>query len=413
MGSKNVTETVDHLFRNEYGKVVALLTKKFGVASVDSIEDAVQEAFIKAMRVWGFKGMPDNPTAWLYRVANNTMIDGYRRQKKWQQKELPSEVKIETQTDEFATEAEIVDGQLKLIFACCDPVLSEEQQLILSLKLMGGFSNRELAEALLKKEEAVAKSFTRAKRKFRDEVALIRFPVEMGLQTRLFVVLRVIYLLFTEGYATTTGTQAIKRDICYEALRLALLLRENTYCQHANLEALIALMCFHASRFEARLDKDGFLVSLEHHDRTKYDQRLITIGKYHLELASTKGQLPSAYHLEAAVSHCHSSATQFTDTKWNDILRLYDLHLQQLFSPMVALNRIVALTKVKGAEIALRELYLLSQKNDFSNSALFFAIEADLLGELQDHRYGAVLEKAISLTRNELVKVHLIRKRRV
>ncbi len=410
MGKKQLNDTVDHLFRNEYGKVLSLLTSKFGTSHLEAIEDAVQDTFLKAMRVWAYQEVPQNPTAWLYRVANNAMIDMLRKGKKIQYGETAYEKNAGEESREYASENEITDSQLKLVFACCDPVLSQEYQVILSLKLMGGFSNRELAEALLKKEETVAKSYTRAKKKFREQVQLLRFPVEMGLQSRLFVVLRVVYLLFTEGYSPTSGSNVLKKDICYEALRLALLLRKNKYCQHPNLEALIALMCFHASRFDARLDDTGELVTLEHQDRSHYNQELIRIGLYHLENAGTKDRLPSQYHLEAAVSYYHSVAKEFGKTDWKSILYLYDVHLQQQFSPMVALNRIVALGKVHGAKKALGALDAVSKRSDYSKTGLYYAIRAELLQELGDKNYKQELQKAIERTENDLVKRHLLKK---
>lgn len=412
MTHNQLSHTIDHLFRNEYGKVVSLLTHKFGVSYVEQIEDAAQDTFLKAMQVWGYKEVPDNPTAWLYRVANNALIDMLRKDRKLdfiEGGQLP-ENGASSPTKENNMDDTISDSQLKMIFACCHPDLSEEHQIILSLKLMGGFSNKELAEALMKKEETVAKSFTRAKKRFRDKVQLLRIPVQMGLQSRLFKVLRVIYLLFTEGYSATTGSQILKRDICYEALRLALLLRDNKYCQHPNLNALIALMCFHTSRFDARLDEAGELVTLEFQDRSKYNQELIKIGIYHLEQAGTLDKMPSNYHLEAARSYYHSVATNFEETDWKSILYLYDLQVRQQNSPMVALNRIVPYEKIHGPTKALKSLRELTKKNNFESSGLFFAIEAELLKELGKEEYKKSLEKAIALTENHLVKRHLKRK---
>ncbi len=413
MTQNNLTNTIDHLFRNEYGKVVAVLTNKFGVSNLELIEDAAQDTFLKAMKIWGYKSVPDNPTAWLYRVANNALIDVLRRNKKM---DFFGSDYIEL-NGEDATEREqtlddtISDSQLKMIFACCHPTLSQEYQIILSLKLIGGFSNKELAEALLKKEETVAKSFTRAKKKFREEVAFLQIPVQMGLQSRLFMVLQVIYLLFTEGYAATTGSQVLKRDICYEALRLALLLRENKYCKHPDLEALIALMCFHASRFDARLNDEGELVTLENQDRSKYNQELIQIGIRHLENSGTEDKLPSSYHLEAARSYYHCVAKTFEKTDWKSILHLYNLQLQRQYSPMLALNQIVPFAKVNGAKKGLVALKDLQEKTDFKNSGLFYAIKAALLLETNNKdEYKSTLKKAIELTENELIKKHLSKK---
>lgn len=413
MIENNLTNTIDHLFRNEYGKVVAVLTNKFGTSYLEQIEDVAQDTFLKAMQVWAYKSVPDNPTAWLYRVANNALIDVLRRGKKMDfldDKHLNNDGEILPEK-EVSLDDTISDSQLKMIFACCHPSLSEEYQVILSLKLIGGFSNKELAEALLKKEETVAKSFTRAKKKFREEVQFLQIPVQMGLQSRLFKVLRIVYLLFTEGYAATTGSSVLKRDICYEALRLALLLKNNKYCKHPNLEALIALMCFHASRFDARLDDQGELVVLEYQDRSKYNQELIRIGIRHLESSGTEDRLPSNYHLEAARSYYHCVAKTFQKTDWKSILYLYDLQLRRQYSPMLALNQIVPYAKVNGAEKGLKALEALEEKTDFNSSGLFYAIKAELLLETNSKDdYVSILQKAIDLTENELVKKHLKKK---
>lgn len=406
---QQTNKTLSHLFRNEYGKVLALLTNKFGVSHVERIEDSLQDTFLKAMRVWGYQRIPDNPTAWLYQVAKNGMLDTLRREQKIGYTDNSFVFDKAVGAEEFYSDSEITDSQLKLIFACCHPSLSQEHQLILSLKLIGGFSNKELAEALLKKEETVAKSFTRAKKKFKEEVKLLQIPVQMGLQSRLFVVLQVIYLLFSEGYAATSGTQMVKRDICYEALRLALLLKDNSYCQHPNLNALIALICFHASRFEARLDDKGDLVTLEFQDRTLYNKELIAIGTRHLENSDTKDKLPSKYHLEAAVSYHHCIASTFKETNWENILFLYEIRLRTQYSPMAALNRIIPFAQVHGPQKGLLRLAEWAKSNAYDRVALYYTIKAELLAQLK-RDFKKDLRKAIALSENELVKRHLEKK---
>ncbi|NKI31035.1 RNA polymerase sigma factor [Croceivirga thetidis] len=401
---------LEHLFRNEYAKVIAILTSKYGTSHLEDIEDVVQETFIKAMRVWGYKVVPQNPTAWLLKVARNGLIDVLRKENKWARDTEVASTEETTPNETAMFAHEVSDSQLKMIFACCDPKLSQEYQLVLSLKLIGGFSNKELSEALLKKEETIAKAFTRAKKKFREEVQFVKVPAEMGLQSRLFVVLRVIYLLFSEGYSTTTGSQILKQDICYEALRLALLLRENKYCRHPNLEALIALMCFHISRFNARLDAQGALVSLDKHDRSLYDEDLIVIGLQHLQNAQSLTSNSSNYLFEAAVSYEHCAARTFQETNWAAILKLYDLQMKNKPSPMAALNRIVALQKVDGPKKALNELDDLAQLYDYEKVGLFYAIRAELLKELSDSNYASVLRTAIELTQNQLTKEFLEKK---
>ena len=408
----HIDQKLDHLFRNEYAKIIAILTKRYGVNHIEDIEDVVQETFVKAMKVWGYRTIPDNPTAWLLKVANNGLIDILRRQRKISPDAEVSKQESTASERDTVLKNEISDSQLQMIFACCDPKLSQEYQLVLSLKLIGGFSNKELSEALLKKEETIAKAFTRAKKKFKEEVQFIKVPAEMGLQSRLFVVLRVIYLLFSEGYAATTGSQVLKRDICFEALRLALLLRENDYCKHPNLEALIALMCFHSSRFDARMDDKGELVSLDRHDRSQYDQDMIQIGQQYLQNAKNHSSKPSNYLFEAAVSYEHCVAKTFEATNWEAILKLYDLQTQNQPSPMAKLNRVVALQKVQGSKKALIALEALAKEYDYEKVGLFYAIKAEILKELEHKDYESILEKAIALTPNELVKRHLIKKKR-
>lgn len=408
-----INPTIENLFRNEYGKVISILTHKYGTSHVEEIEDATQEAFVKAMRVWAYKEVPDNPTGWLFRVANNQLLDQFRRHRKLDFKEADQMVSSENghmQVDPPLDHV-LLDSQLQMIFACCHPKLPREHQIVLSLKLIGGFSNLELAQALFKKEDTVAKLFTRAKNKFRESVKMVRIPVEMGLQSRLFQVLQVIYLMFSEGYEATTGSKAIKKDICYEALRLATLLKANKFCQHPNLDALIALMCFHAARFEARIDDKGELVTLEQHDRSLYDQRLIAIGIQHLENAGTSDKLPSNYHLEAARSFYHSSVTDFAHTDWKSILYLYDVQLRLFFTPTLALNRIVALEKVQGAAKAYTELQLLVTTHNVEDQALYYGILAELLSALdRKEQQKQALGKAIGLSTNELVKKHYEKK---
>lgn len=401
-------ELVETVFRYEYGKIIAILVHRFGPAQLEKIEDAVQDALLKAMQVWGYQKPPENPTSWLLRVASNRLIDIIRRDQKMVLKEsgIPDHPGI--LPNEISLENSISDSQLKMIFACCHPCLSMEYQLILSLKLIGGFGNREIAKVLLKKEETVAKSFTRARKKLKGAINTLDIPIEMGLQSRLYVVLRVIYLLFSEGYSPASGAMVIRKDICYEAVRLALLLRDNPYCQHPNLDALIALMCFHVSRFDARLNDDLEMVDLEHQDRTKYNRELIQIGINHLQSSGTLANSPSNYHLEAAVSYYHCTAESFMATEWDSILYLYDLHLKQQYSPIVALNRVVPFYMVHGAKKAWELLQQYKNDNHYTEKALYQAIAAEILNSLGDRSAARkALQAAIALTQNELEKKHL------
>jgi RNA polymerase sigma-70 factor (ECF subfamily) len=408
-------DIIENLFRTEYGKMVAVLLNKFGPSHLEHIEDAVQDALLKAMQVWGYKKLPDNPTAWLLRVASNGLIDRLRRDHKVVLEESNSDLlqdKKELQK-EISLSNTISDSQLKMIFACCHPSLSKDYQITLSLKLIGGFGNGEIAVAMLKKEETVAKSFTRAKKQLKRKISTLDIPLEIGLQSRLAVVLKVIYLLFSEGYSPNSGASIIKKDICLEAIRLALLLSENKYCDHPNVHALIALMCFHTSRFEARVDENQELVDLEHQDREKFDRDLIFIGIQHLEKASIAVQSPSSYHMEAVVSYYHCIAQSFEKTDWPAILHLYDLQLQRQYSPIVQLNRIVPYYKVHGAKAAMQELLEFKKSPYCVQNALFQAIRAELLIDLKVPREAKeALKNAIAQTKNKLEQKHLKKKLR-
>ncbi|MFH6602919.1 RNA polymerase sigma factor [Maribacter algicola] len=402
---------VEYVFRHEYGKIISLLTHKFGPIHLERIEDAVQDALIKAMQVWGYNGAPQNPTAWLLRVANNQLIDRLRKDKKVVDTDFEQLLnKTVSIPKEIELEEIINDSQLKMIFACCHPSLSPEYQIILSLKLIAGFGNAEIAKAMLKKEETVAKSFTRAKKRLKENVKTLDTPIELGLKSRLNIVLKVIYLLFSEGYAASSGTTMIKKDFCIEAIRLAQLLTRNKYCKLPEVHALMALMCFHTARFDARIDAQGEMVDLENQDRRLYNAEMINNGIRQMERASVASTF-SDYHLQATVSYYHCIAKKFSDTDWKGILALYDLQLQRQYSPIVQLNRIVPFHKVHGAEKAMQELQIFEQSPHFIDNTLFYAIKSELLSDLEDWGKAIItLKRAIESTGNELERQHLKKK---
>ena len=414
MQSTNQHNTLDHIFRHEYGKIIAILVHKFGPQNLEKIEDVVQDAFLKAMQVWGYQEVPKNPTAWLLRVANNGLIDVFRKDKKMQEHDdvLQLLKRFSSQQEEVELQNRIQDSQLKMIFACCNPALSQEYQLILSLKLIGGFSNKEISRALLKKEDTVAKSFTRAKQRFKDKIKTLDIPIEMGLISRINLVLKVIYLLFTEGYTASTGEVMVKRDICYEAIRLALLMTENESTDISEVHALIALMCFHTSRFDARADEKGDLIDLEHQDRSKYDQGLIRSGMRHFQMAQSKTAQNPLYYLQSAVSYYYCEAQRFEDINWKGILEIYDVQLRYSYSPIIRLNRVVPLYKVEGAKKGLKVLEDLFEDTNLENNSLYYSLKAQLLQELSRNKEAKeVYGKAIALTKNEIQKRHLTKKR--
>ena len=411
MAQAQPIDEISHLFRHSYGKILAALVNKFGSHHLEDIEDAVQDALLKGMQIWSFQGMPQNPTAWLLVVARNNILDLLRRRstrKSFEVKQTEASVQI-AQEDVFL-DGIIVDDQLRLIFACCHPKLSQESQIILTLKLVAGFSNREVAHALLKKEETIAKAFTRAKQKLKREVPSLTIPIEMGLRSRLNIVLKIIYLVFSEGYAASSGPNVIKRDLCFEAIRLALLLTNNKFCNRPNVHALIALMCFHASRLDARIDRHGHFLDLEHQDRAKWNRELMEVGQSYLAKA-TQGEKPTNYLFQALISYQHCIAATFGDTDWQKILTYYDLELRRNYSPLVELNRLIPLHQIQGAEIAFTELMVYANKSHAIKGGLYYAFKAKLLEELQ-RRDEAVIayERALTFVSNDVERNHLVSK---
>ncbi|WP_288369001.1 sigma-70 family RNA polymerase sigma factor [uncultured Roseivirga sp.] len=394
-----VNQKLDHLFRHEYGKLVSLFANKYSPHLIDTIEDAVQEALYKAARQWSFQPMPNNPSAWLYRVVNNQIIDYLRKEaKSVSYEQAVTADAIGEEESGLPEEKVIVDDQLRMIFACCHPAMKPTEQLMLSLKLLCGLSVKEIARALLKQEEATKRAITRAKIKFREEVGALKVPEGGDLENRLEAVLQVIYLLFNEGYKATEGNQLMKQDLCEEAIRLAFLLTNEPSCDKGELKALIAMMLFKAARFPARTDEAGNLLTLENQDRSKYDEEHIKWG-WHFLHDSSKFSGSSVYQLEAAISCYYTTAETYEKTNWKAILSLYDTLVKLKPVPVVQMSRILVLSKVKGATAALKEMEGLEEVIEGNQS--FLALKADLYAEIGNWSAARVhLQKAIGQALN-------------
>jgi len=368
MSSTN--EKLDLLFRHEYGRLVALFTNRYAAHMIDQIEDAVQEALYKAEKNWSYHQVPDNPQAWTYRVANNSLIDSLRKLKRETHMDEVPETEYH---EESFSQDELVDEQLQMIFACCHPAMTTTEQLMLSLKLLCGLSVKEIARALLKQGEATKKAITRAKKKFKEQVGELKVPLGSELTQRMEAVLQVIYLLFNEGYKATTGGELMRNDLCEEAIRLAFLLTNVKDCNDADLNALISLMLFISARFPARQDADGNLVTLEHQDRSLYDQEYIDWAWKFLKESSTH-QGESVYQLEAAISYYYTRAKNYEATNWKVILGLYDRLATLKPSPVVLISRLLVSSKVEGAAKALVEMDALEETIEVNQS--FCSIES-------------------------------------
>ncbi len=398
---------VDHLFRHKAGQLVASLTRLFGPENLHLAEDVVQETLLKALRQWPYYGIPENPGGWLFRVAKNQALDLLRREKRLQEK--LSLISTENRKDEYFDTWLIEDGpfkddQLTLIFICCHPIIKRESRVALALKTVGGFSVSEIARAFLLKEKTVAQRLVRAKRKIKENKIPFVFPRNEDMPRRLKAVLEVIYLLFNEGYSATTGDSLVRRDLCEEAIRLASLLAEHPVGDQPEVHALLALMHFQNSRSEARVDTVGNLLLLSQQDRSKWDRNSLESGFAHLDRAG-KGDSLSQYHLMAGIAACHASAESFETTNWEDILYYYN-HLSQInHSPVLALNRIVAVGMMDGPEAALDLMDKLNGVEELQNYYLLPATAGDLLmriGKTEKARRQFV--KALSLASNNTEK---------
>ena len=395
---------VDHFFRTEYGKAVSHLTNRFGSKNLELAEDAVQESLIKAMQTWPYSQIPDNPTGWILRVAGNKMIDQLRRDQKMDKQDVP-DASIELE-EQLSFEA-INDDMIRMMFACCHPTLSAEYQIILTLKILGGLSVREIATALMKKEETVAKAYTRAKKKFKKEEIKLLLPPANEIEKRLDIVLQIIYLLFNEGYKAAEGPHLIREELCEEAIRLNRVLLESEICNTPAANALVSLMFFQVSRFNARTDDGGNLVRLQDQDRSQWDQALIGLGLEYLEKASASEVL-NEYLIQASINASHCTATTFEETDWGNILRMYDLHLQLNNNPIIELNRVIPLQKVHGSLLASKELERLEATLFFEEYYLFYAIKAQILEDLGDfEKCKQSLETAIKFVKNEREATYL------
>jgi RNA polymerase sigma factor (sigma-70 family) len=351
-----VHRLVDGFFRHESGRLVAALTRVFGVRNLELAEDVVQASLIEALETWSVAGVPDNPSGWLYRVARNRGLDALRRE--GNALRLAPEVAATHGDDagaaltEVLLPGEIPDAQLRMMFACCHPGLPPRSRVALTLNTLCGFHPREIGAAFLSTEATARKRLTRAKRQLRDR-GDIEVPAGEALRARLDDLHQVLYLLFNEGYNSSHPDQVIRKELCREAIRLAEMLTDHPLCATPAGWALLALMRLHAARFDARLDADGELILLADQDRSTWDRRLLADGLRALDRAA-EGDDATAYHLEAGIAAHHSLAPSFAQTDWQAILTHYDMLLRRSPSPVVELNRAIVLAELRGPDQGLR-----------------------------------------------------------
>ncbi len=376
MSTPSATKVADDLFRRESGRLLAALVAHLGTHRLELAEDAVQESMVRALQTWPYRGIPDNPAAWLMQTAKNYAWDVLRREQRWNEKE--SRIAAESERwlaakSTGGTDELLPDDTLRMLFVCFHPQLSPEAQMALALRTVCGLSPAEIAAAYLTSEAAIAKRLVRARQRIRELNLPFAVPDAKELPERLSGVLGAIYLLFNEGYKTSHGESLVRQELCLEAIRLCELLAEHPATNQAPTLALLALLCLNASRLAARTGVAGQLLRLHEQDRTAWDTRLIQRGIQALAASST-GQSVSPYHLEAGIAACHCLAADDASTDWPRILSLYDQLAVQRPSPITALNRAVAVSRVQGTEAGLAELLKIKDRSTLEAYYLYHAI---------------------------------------
>ena len=398
--------------------MVSILTKIFGTENMETAEDVVQQTFMDALSDWKEKGIPDNPPAWLFRTAKNKAIDVIRRNKhsvsfdfsEGNKKLLTSGYTLAPAMDSLWKEDLVNDDLLRMMFACCHPGISDENQITLILKTLCGFSTAEIARTFLTSEETVTKRLYRTKEFFRERRTPFVIPSVGELKERTSTVLNAIYLLFNEGYNSTNGMQLIREDLIREAMMLCRLLTENEHTKFPEVYALMALMCFHTARSESRLTTGGEIILLPYQDRSKWDNVMIQRGNDYMNRAAFGDSL-STYHLEAAIAFEHCTAESFGATNWNRILEMYEMLCTISPSPVSELNKAVAVLQVHGPEAALIVLENIPDRKKISSFYLYHSLLGEI-SSMQNNTAGALraFETALSLTQSAIEKKLLMEK---
>lgn len=392
---------IPHLFRTEFRKITAVLTRFLGLEHLELAEDIVSETFLQAIETWPHHGIPDNPSAWLYAVAKNKAKNQLKRQQLFQGKIMPDLMNARGQSQELELDLSpqnITDSQLQMLFAICHPAIPLEAQIGLALRTLCGFGIDEIATAFLSNKETINKRLFRAREKLRQEKVAIEIPGAMAIQERLASVLTTLYLLFSEGYYSESQDSVLRKDFCLEAMRLTYSLIEYAPTNQPQVNALMALMCFQASRFEARTSEKGEMLLYHEQDESQWDEELIVRGAYFLKQAA-QGNTLSKYHLEAQIAYWHT-IKQDSPEKWQQILQLYNHLLVLEYSPIIALNRTYALAKVKGNATAILE----AEKLKLENNHFYYTLLGELYSPIDPLKAKIYLERALAIAKSQTDK---------
>lgn len=391
-------ELLSHLFRQEYVKMTAVLCRHFGLHHIEIAEDIASETFLTASEHWAIKGVPENPTAWLYAVAKNKIRNYFKNLSVFETK-IKNEPMINVQNEhdfEFSPEY-ISDSQLAMIFAVCNPVNSNDSQISLALQILCGFSVEEIANAFLTRTETIKKRLQRGRTNLRNDNFQINHLAESEIKARLDTVLKTLYLLFNEGYFSKTNDKQIRIELCSEATRLSLVLTENPLTNTAQVNALLALMYFQSSRLEARTNIKNEAVLFDEQDKNLWDKSLIERGNYYLVNATNVNEI-SKYHLEAGIAYWHTTPTD--ENKWQHILQLYNQLILIEYSPITALNRTFAFAKVYGNKKAIVE----AEKINLIDSNYYHELLGYLYSDTHIEKAIFHYKTAINLTKSKTEK---------
>lgn len=406
--TENINQLVDHLFRHQSGKMIAVLTKILGTQNIGIAEDVVQDAMIEAINQWTYKGVPENPAGWLYTVAKFKALNFINREQLKQKYSievnhmLQSESAAEPLINHFFSEQQIADDQLRMMFTCCHPSISADSQIAFILKTLCGFSIPEIAKAFLTNEENINKRLVRARQTIRENNIGFELPLGIEFSKRFDTVLETIYLVFSEGYNSTTGNEVIRFELCEEAIYLAQLIADYPkITDKSPVYALLALMLLNVSRFNARVNEHGEIIDMAKQNRSLWNKDFIRKGIEYLE-KSIESANTSKYQILAAISAHHCTASGDETTDWKSILSLYQ-HLSAIDrSPVVLLNKAVAVSKVIGYKQAIDDLLLLESNAHLNTYPHYYSAIAELYLQ-QNNKIKARLyfDKAISLSRNQ------------
>lgn len=381
--------------------MVAVLTSIFGIERLQLAEDVVQEALLRALKTWPYYGIPKNPAAWLTQTAKNLALDVIRREKTFRGKEaaIIATMEPEPAVGELASfENEIKDERLRMMFVCCHPLIPQEAQVALALKTLCGFSSAEISRAFLTTEAAIEKRLVRARQKIREARIAFEIPAGEELTQRLNAVWQTVYLLFNEGYKASSGEKLVREELCHEAIQLAALLAEHPSGSHPATHALLALMLLNSARLSARVDANGNMLRLKDQDRASWSQPMIARGMRHLARAAAGDEI-TEYHLQAGIAACHCAASDFASTDWPRILALYDQLVALDASPVVALNRAVAVANVHGPKAGLQAVHAIPNRGQLDSYYLLYAVLGEFEAQLKNFEAATIhLRKAFALS---------------